>query len=759
MPTVNNKDEEDVVATRGYEEIHSWHVLTIEETVTRLRANEDLVEVGLSTAEAEKRLQQYGPNKLSEKPKTTMLARIWRQMSDLLMCILVVALLRTVFVTALNGLSTQDAEQRIISWITVGLLCVILIVNTYIGVARSFAAEATAGALKNMLSSDAKVFRDGKETTISAANLVPGDVVILSQGDVIPADLRLIRVSNLVSSEAVLTGESSPIEKRIEPIEVPEAASPEDIPLCDRKNLCFSATHIVQGSGVGIVIETGDKTHIGSINTLVNAAEEKMTDVEEQIQRLSKLLSYFIIIFMILTFLVAFFITHASLMNAVAIGFLAALAMIPEGLVPILFMVYAHSASQLLKNNAIIRYLPIVESLGSITMICSDTIGTLTQNRMSLVAFVTSRCTLKNNPDPSIRSSTNFVWDDETDAPSFKEESPAQEFILSALAGGILCNKSVLGKDGEREGDAGDPIELSILRSAYFAGIDIDAIKKDYPIVAEVPYSLYYKFMATIHEPSESVGVSELTGKYIVYAKGDPERMVELCSDQATGDNLKVLEPFDKSFWLKQVAILSSRGHRILALCRAVVSKTEIQLGEQLGPNFLDRQGNVWMTMVGLCAVIDPPRQECIQAIAEARGAGIRVAMITGDTKDTAVAIGNIIGLVDEECSSAITGPEMDVMSEEELEKSVMSNNVFALASPQNKIQIVEALQAQGQVCGITGNGVNDAPALKAADIGIAMGLDGTDVAREAADMILVDDSYPTIVSFCTFLNLAHYSF
>jgi len=755
----NLKNDEEVGVTEGdVEEAHAWHVLTIQETIIQLKVNEDVVDVGLSTAEAQRRLQKYGPNKLTEKEKTSILVRIWRQLNNVLIFILVVGI-----VSAVRAIMARNVEEKTTNWIEVGLITGVIIINTYIGVIQEGSAEAAADALKNMLSNDARVLRDGTESMISAADLVPGDVVVLGLGDSIPADVRLIRVFNLATSEAALTGESLPIEKKVDTMEVPVGVNPLLIPLGDRLNMCYSATLISQGSGVGIVVETGDKTQIGAIATLVNTTETKRTDVEKQVDQVSKYLAGAILFCTICTFLIAFFMTGDSIMDAITLSLVCAVAMVPEGLNSIVTMVYAYSVSNMAENNAIVRCLPAVETLGSVTIVCSDKTGTLTQNIMSLTAFVTSNSTFRNNVDSKDRTPECFVRDDATmtksgsalssdpnatskDGPFLNGQSPTQEFIKSALAGGILCSKCVLGKNGAREGSIGNPTELSILRAAYFAGIDVDAMKKESPVVAEVPFSSEYKFMATVHEPVEVTDGSGLDDNYIVYVKGAPDRMADLCSHQAKGGISDQIEEFDKAYWTKQIAVLSSQGLRILALSRAIVPKDEVDAGRQFGADFVNGRGKAWLTMIGLCAIMDPPRPECVQAIKEAHGAGVRVAMITGDHKGTAVAIGKMLGLVNEKYPSAITGPELDAMSNEELKEAVMANNVFARASPQNKIQIVEALQAQGQVCGMTGDGVNDAPALKAADMGVAMGQEGTDVAREAADMILADDNFATIV-------------
>ena len=484
-----------------------------------------------------------------------------------------------------------------------------------------------------------------------------------------------------------------------------------------------------------------------------------------------------------------------------------------------LFSLFLSLVSNMAKQNAIIRALPAVETLGSVTTICSDKTGTLTQNLMSLTAFVTSNARYKIDVNSTERTTKNLVRDDtfmaeradhakmikaqeiikggastsrhsrvgrkkskdfeyrmsasnidaalatkeETktedtpavaSAPSANDdfpvgagESPDLNFFRNALAGGVLCSKCTLGKDGTREGEIGNPTELSILRATYWAGVDVNDMKDEVPVIAEVPFSSEYKFMATIHNSKEENDGPGMEDKLIVHVKGAPDRMIPLCKNQAKGGVISETEPIDRDRWIEQIAILSSHGLRVLALLRGTLDKGEIEQGQQLGPEFVQDRGGPWLTMVGLCAIMDPPRPECVDAVTEAHGAGVRVAMITGDHRDTALAIGIMLGLVDEQHSSAITGPELDAMEDEEMKAAVQKYNVFARASPQNKIRIVKALQAQGEVCGMTGDGVNDAPALKAADMGVAMGKEGTDVAREASQMILADDNFATIIT------------
>ena len=691
-------------------------------------------------------------------------------------------------------------------------------INTTIGIYQEGSAEAAAEALKNMLSSEALVIRDGKPVKVEADKIVPGDVVKLSLGDRVPADLRMCEVSNLSALEAALTGESVPIDKTVDPID-PKGQDPASVPLGDRHNMCFSATLISQGSGTGIVIATGDLTEIGTINALVNKVEKKKTNVLEQIDTVSTYLAVFITITALATWLVAFFITDLDGVEALSTALVCAVAMIPEGLEAIVTMTYAWAVSNMAGKNAIIRALPAVETLGSVTVICSDKTGTLTKNEMTLTAFVTSDTRYRFNVDASERINTNFKvnnkylahradhskylksseiikggssaargrsrrgrkgqsfpfgitssmhasnedevaaqsaaepdTNDETKAEETNDEggaSPEVTYLRQALGGGILCSKCSLGENGGRKGEIGNPTELAILRAAYFGGVDVDGVKGSSPVIAEVPFSSEYKFMATVHEPVEENDTSDYMDKLIVHVKGAPDRMIPLCKYQAKGGSFKEadLEPCDKDYWIEQIAILSSHGLRVLALTRGTLEKGAVKKGEQLGPEFVQERGEPWLTIVGLCAIMDPPRPECVEAIKIAHTAGVRVAMITGDHKDTALAIGGMLGLVDKTHSEAITGPEMDAMSDDELKVAAQKYNVFARASPQNKIRIVKALQSEGEVCGMTGDGVNDAPALKAADMGVAMGKEGTDVAREAAEMILADDNFATIVT------------
>jgi magnesium-transporting ATPase (P-type) len=780
-----------------------WHTMSIEETITKMGLPADLAKTGLSVDEAASRLTKYGPNKMTEKEKVTIWQRIWHQINNVLVYVLMVVAIVSL-IQAVTAPTPDPKNQKFTSSFQTALIVAVITLNTWIGIYQEGNAEKAADALKNMLSTDARVIRGGKEIMIPAGDIVPGDVCLLGLGDKVPSDLRLISVSNMATGEAALTGESVPIDKMTDAIPVDAGIDPEQVPLGDRKNMAYSATLVAQGSGIGIAVATGDFTQIGTINRLVNQTETMKTDVLRQIDMVSKFLFVAICTMCLATFLVAFFYSQdykGQALNSINIALVCAVAMVPEGLEAIVTLTYSYAVKVMASQNAIVRALPAVETLGSVTVICSDKTGTLTQNIMSLTAFVTSNARYKNNVDAADRVPGNFVRDDAylaqravrdlkkkggdivadgpnnpagrrghnpsnhftvdslhttenpeeagkvqhpEEAPFENGASPTKDWIQSALACGVLCSKCVLGENGGRAGEIGNPTELSILRASYFAGIDIEQLKTEAPIVAEVPFSSEYKFMATIHE-SKDVGADKL----VAYVKGAPDRMVKVCKYQSKGGVIgdDAVEEINADYWTEQIAILSSHGLRVLGLCRAVIPKDSVTSGEQLGPEFVNgRPEGAWLTMVGLCAIMDPPRPECVQAIKEAHGAGVRVAMITGDHKDTATAIGHMLGIVDEKFSEAVTGPELDAMSDDEIRKCVLTHNVFARASPQNKIRIVKALQAEGQVTSMTGDGVNDAPALKAANMGVAMGKEGTDVAREASEMILADDNFATIV-------------
>eukprot|EP00514_Thraustochytrium_sp_LLF1b_P000810 CAMPEP_0184514712 /NCGR_PEP_ID=MMETSP0198_2-20121128/4110_1 /TAXON_ID=1112570 /ORGANISM="Thraustochytrium sp., Strain LLF1b" /LENGTH=1132 /DNA_ID=CAMNT_0026904921 /DNA_START=64 /DNA_END=3462 /DNA_ORIENTATION=- len=724
-----------------------YHVLPVEKVAGYLNTD---VDKGLTQSEAAMRLERDGPNALTEKVKRTIWERIWDQINNVLVFILIIVAI----ISAIKG-ATSEGEDAITSWIEVVLIIGVVVLNTWIGIRQEGSAEKSAEALKAMLSANAKVVRDGVLKEVPSEDVVIGDVISIDLGEKIPADLRLFKVANFATGEAALTGEALPIEK------VTNIMENEKCPLGDRKNLAFSATVVQQGSAKGIVVRTGDDTEIGQINAMVAKVEKKKTNVLVQIDMVSRWIAVFVCITAIVTFLVAYLVTGQKPLTAVSTALVTAVAMIPEGLAAIVTLTYAAAVSLMAKQNAIVRVLPAVETLGSVTVICSDKTGTLTQNIMSMVAFVTSNGRFKVDENAKERVPANFVRNNSfmlgknSDAGPVSGgaeggipngSSPDVNFLRSMLSTGVLCAKAELGTNGGREGEIGNPTEISIIRAAYFGGVDHKAMREAQPVLAEVPFSSEYKFMASVHDAIQEVDGH--SGDLTVHIKGAVDRLIPLCKDQAVGGAISpdAVEPVNADYWLQQAEAMSGYGLRVLCLCRASLPAGSVEKDQALGPEFV-RDREPFMTVVGLACILDPPRPECVQSIKEAHTAHVRVAMITGDHKATALAIGEMLGIVSKEYPNAVTGPELDAMDDQELRVAVMQNNVFARASPENKIRIVKALQAEKQVCSMTGDGVNDAPALKAADMGVAMGKEGTDVAREAAEMILADDNFATIVS------------
>jgi magnesium-transporting ATPase (P-type) len=590
----------------------NWHAMTKEECLSTLELPEGHRSKGLTTEQAAARLEKYGRNMLSGKKKKTLLEKIWEQVANVLVGILL-------FVAAISMVRVFT-DDPVTNGIQVGIIVGVIVINTTIGIIQEGSAEKAAEALKAMLSSDAIVVRNGTESKVPADEIVPGDVVVLSLGDRVPADLRMLEVSQLASAEAALTGESVPIDKTVDKI---ESDDPKSVPLGDRHNMCFSATLIAQGSGVGLIVATGDDTEIGTINQLVNKVEDKKTAVLEQIDTVSKWLAFFIVITAIVTFLVSFFTTASEdrdWLESLSVALVCAVAMIPEGLEAIVTVTYAWAVSNMASQNAIIRALPAVETLGSVTTICSDKTGTLTKNEMSLVAWVTSNARYKVDTDSTERSNKNFVRDDtymaeradhtkmmktrdllkagpgvsthdrfgkkekdfpytmrgsvidknlasEHGAQAAEEaskaesgpadnfpvgpgESPELAFFRQGLAGGVLCSKCTLGKDGGREGEIGNPTELSILRASYWGGIEVNEMKDASPIIAEVPFSSEYKFMATVHTPVVENDGEGKDDKLIIHVKGAPDRMIPLCDKQFKAGTLNETEPINRSYWI-----------------------------------------------------------------------------------------------------------------------------------------------------------------------------------------------------------------
>ena len=636
------------------------------------------ITLGLSQAEAQQRLSQYGENKLREKPKKTNFQRFLDQFKDAMILILLIAAAISFTVAIVEGNPKEFFEPV--------LILLIVFINAILGVFQESKAEKALDALKNMSAPHARVIRDGKEMLISSSELVPGDIIRLEAGDFIPADARLLQSASLKAEESALTGESVPSEKDA------EAVVAEDAPLGDRSNMVFSGCSVTYGTATAIVTATGMDTQMGKIADLLDNEEEGQTPLQQKLAQLGKYLGFMALGACGVIFLVGILNKLEPLhlfMTAVSL----AVSAIPEGLPAIVTIVLSIGVQRMVKKNAIIRRLPAVETLGSASVICSDKTGTLTQNRMTLVK----------------------AWLDGQDEPEDISENNS-EAIRKLLSYATLCsNGSVEFKDGH-ETHLGDPTETAIVLAAHKNGMPKELLNQQYPRLGEIPFDSDRKLMTTINL---------VDGKHLVIVKGAVDVMASRC---VSGDLEKAAQVNEN---------MSRNALRVLAVGYKFIDA----LPATLTPEELETD----LHFMGLVGMIDPPRPEAKAAVALCRKAGIKVVMITGDHVVTASAIAKDLDIL-RDGDRAITGAQLDAMSDEELDAQVTEISVYARVSPENKIRIVKAWQRRDQIVSMTGDGVNDAPALKAADIGCAMGITGTDVAKGAADMTLTDDNFATIV-------------
>ena len=649
-----------------------WHLLTGAEAVARLDSD---AQSGLSVAEAGRRLAQSGPNVLEEGRRRSLAAMLLGQFSDFLILVLVAA-------AVVSGIVGEPAD-------TIAIL-VILLLNAVIGAVQEYRAQRAMTALRRLAAPEARVLRDAELRSLPARELVPGDLVRLEAGDLVPADLRLLEAVELQTDESSLTGESQPVEKCVERLER------SDLVLGDRRNLGFKATTVTRGRGTGLVVATGMQTEIGRIARLLATEPGVRTPLQERLARFGRYLAVAVLAISGIVFLsgllqgqppVLMFLTAVSL----------AVAAIPEALPAVITVSLALGARKLSRRRSLVRNLPAVESLGSVTVICSDKTGTLTQNRMTLEALVVAGERHDRLPTPAA--------------------APAWQSLGRALA----LSNDVTKQDGVA---SGDPTELALHAFAEEAGFRKSELEPRHPRLAEIAFEGARQRMTTIHRDGEAV---------VAYAKGAPEALVPLCRDALTPSGPGVLEP---EAVLEQSNALAAEGYRVLALAerRLEAVPEPVEEAEQD------------LTLLGLVGLIDPPRPEASRAVAECRAAGITPVMITGDHPGTARAIAARLGITDAP-AALITGPELARLSEPELASRVGSLRVYARVDAEQKIRIVKALQEHGEFVAMTGDGVNDAPALERAGIGIAMGRQGTDVAREAADLVLLDDDFATIVA------------
>ena len=651
---------------------------------------------GLSSDEVEQRLQKYGQNRLTAKDKRSLLSLFFEQFKSFMVLILLIAAGVSGVIGVIHGEGLLD------TYIILG----ILIVNAIIGVVQERKAESSLEALNKISSPHSKVFRNGEVSEIISIDIVPGDIVVLDTGDIIPADLRLIETINLKVQESSLTGESVPVIKSTSQLEG------DDIPLGDRENMAFSTGVITYGRGRGVVVATGMQTEVGKIADMLQHTESTETPMKRRLEELGKILGYAALIISALIFVIGILYGNPILdmfMMAVSL----AVAAIPEGLQIISTVVLAIGVQRLVKSNAIVRTLPSVESLGSATVICSDKTGTLTQNKMIVVEGWTTagEVDLKSNSELSY------------------EHMKEQEKTL--LMAGLLCTDAHLKllPDGTAE-NSGDPTETAIVDVALQYGVNKNEAENKYKRVSEVPFDSERKRMATINKHPN--------GGLIVNVKGGLDEVLSVTRNILVDGAVRAINDEDIATITEQNNRMAQNAIRVLAIAQKEISDIPSEVSSQTVETDL--------TFVGLLGMIDPPRPEVIEAVKKCRTAGIRPIMITGDHKLTAVAIAEEIGMFNEG-DVALTGSELEKISDDELFRDVHKYSVYARVAPEHKVRIVKAWQSHGEVVSMTGDGVNDAPALKQADIGTAMGIVGTEVAKDASDIILTDDNFATIVS------------
>lgn len=662
-----------------------WFNKNIEEVKEELNTN---IDTGLSGEEARKRIEEYGYNELKEQNKTTVFQKFLNQFKDFMIIVLLIA-------AVISGVLSFMEDEGLVDSI---IILAIVILNAIIGVVQECKAEASLEALKKMSGYVAKVVRNGKTETIPTKELVPGDIVLLDTGDVVPADIRLVESFSLKSQEASLTGESLPVEKDVDTIENKETS------IGDRTNMVFSSSMISYGRGKGIVTQTGMNTQVGKIANMLENADSGLTPLQKKLEVLGKTLGIAAIAICVVIFIVG--IAYGKepfhmFMSAVSL----AVAAIPEGLPAIATIALSIGVTRMVKRNAIVRKLPSVETLGSATVICSDKTGTLTQNKMTVVKMYYN----------------NNTYDIET---VIKNEE--YENILKT---GLLCNESkIVGEDNDKK-IVGDPTETVLVELAQRDNIEKQEYDKRYIRIGEVPFDSDRKLMSTINVED---------GKNIVHTKGAVDELLKVCKFIQIDNNI-----IELSQEMKETIIFNNEEMAKQALRMLGFAYKQIDFVPEVVNNITIENELIFVGMVGM---IDPPRPEAKEAVAKCKEAGIKTVMITGDHLTTAIAIAKQIGILEED-GQAILGAELEKMSDEELKERVTDISVYARVSPEHKVRIVKAWQANGEIVAMTGDGVNDAPSLKTANIGCAMGITGTDVSKEAADLILTDDNFATIIS------------
>lgn len=653
------------------------YTMTTDEVLSSLNATEN----GLSSVDAEKLLDQHGHNKLKEAAKPTLIQRFLAQLKDPMLIILMVAAAVSAATTFISG-ENEIAEVVII-------LAVVLL-NAILGVVQESKAEAAIEALQTMTAATCKVIRDGKQQFLNADKLVPGDIVVLEAGDAVPADGRIIENASLKIEEAALTGESVPVNKLIDALYLRD--NQDDIPLGDRKNMCYMGSTVVYGRGKIVITETGMNTEMGKIAGALTAAEDEETPLQKKLSALGKTLSKLVLgiclFIFVFNLIMAGEVSLPVILETFMVAVSLAVAAIPEGLATVVTVVLSIGVTKMSKRNAVIRKLTAVETLGCTQVICSDKTGTLTQNKMTVVQH----------------------YGDE-------------HSVATAMA---LCSDAHLNDKNEAEGE---PTECALVNFAFNVGLSKHKMEADTPRVDEAPFDSSRKMMSTVHRVGD---------KFVQYTKGGPDMILDRCAFYEKDGTIQEMTNEKREEIMKVNKSMADRALRVLACAKRNWDKKP----EDNAPEFLEKD----MVFVGLTGMIDPVRPEVKAAIDECRSAGIRPVMITGDHKDTAVAIAKELGII-EDASQGITGAELEKIPDSEICEAVKKYGVYARVQPEHKTRIVNAWRKNGYIVGMTGDGANDSPSIKAADIGIGMGITGTDVTKSVADMVLADDNFATIVT------------
>ncbi len=666
----------------------NWYRLPIEDVFIALATSA----AGLSTKEACQRLVGFGPNRLADIKKTSPWIQFLLQFHNPLIYVL----LGAGFVTAILG-----------EWIDSGVILGVAVVNAIIGFIQEAKAERAIESLRQMLAPSAMVLREGKKRMVSAIDLVPGDIIILQSGDKVPADVRWITTKNIQVDEAALTGESLPVEKVATVLD-------GDLPVADRTNLSFSGTLVTSGTGMAVVVATGAATELGKIAGMLGGVIKVETPLMKRLARFSTIITAVILVACSLL-VISGTLLGKPLMEIFMVSVALAVSAIPEGLPAIMTVALAIGVKRMVTRNAIIRRLHAVETLGSTTVICTDKTGTLTRNEMTVTAISSV------GGDFRVEGAGYIPLGSILSASGNKVDPERFPVLRELMRAGSLCNESALTQENEQWKIDGDPTEGSLVVLARKGGLDVDAEQRRLPRTDIIPFESEHQFMATLHH--------DHVGNAFVYLKGAPEKILPRCDSEWRQET-----PLDTKRWEKTAAAMASQGLRVLALAVKQVPSHQVVLDM--------KDVTESLVLLGLVGMMDPPRAEAISAVKKCQMAGIRIKMITGDHAETARAIAAKIGISD---GLAVTGQEIADQSDDKFRQIASEVDVFARVTPAHKLRLVQALQSQGQIVAMTGDGVNDAPALKQADIGIAMGITGTEVSKEAADMVLVDDNFASI--------------